>query len=78
MLDRAPPSLTDEEIFQICRPRRQGAAQIRCIKSLGLPVKRRAEGTPLVWRADVKRRPAAPAAAGILAAVNEPKWSRKA
>jgi hypothetical protein len=73
-----PPYLTDEEIFEICRPRRQGAAQIRYLKSIGVKLERRADGTPLVWRRDVER-PAEPAAtAGIVPAANQPKWSRHA
>jgi len=31
-----PPYLTDAEILDICRPRTQGAAQIRYLRSLGL------------------------------------------
>ena len=44
----APPYLTDAEIAEICRPRIQGAAQIRYLRALGLKVERRADGTPLV------------------------------
>lgn len=43
--------LSDEEIDQICRPRTQGAAQIRFLRSLGLTVHRRLDGSPLVNRA---------------------------
>lgn len=72
-----PPYLTDAEIADICRPRTQGAAQIRYLRSLGLKVERRADGTPLVWRADVERR-SAPAGAALPSASNEPVWSRNA
>lgn len=77
MSDR--PYLTDEEIAEICRPRTQGAAQIRYLRSLGLRVSRRADGTPLVWLHDVERRQEArPAGEGTVAASNEPSWSRHA
>lgn len=72
-----PPYLTDAEIADICRPRTQGAAQIRYLRSLGLKVERRADGTPLVWRADVERR-GAPATAPLPAASNEPAWTSNA
>lgn len=76
-----PPYLTDAEIAEICRPRIQGAAQIRYLRSLGLKVSRRADGTPLVWRHDVERRRDAPAGADATVgapASNEPAWSRHA
>lgn len=71
-----PPYLTDAEIAEICRPRTQGAAQIRYLRALGLKVARRADGTPLVWRVDVDRRQSA--AGATVAASNEPAWSRRA
>lgn len=76
----APPYLTDAEIDEICRPRRQGAAQIRYLRSLGIKVHRRPDGTPLVWRRDVERTPApTPEPAGAtVGASNEPAWSRHA
>lgn len=73
-----PPYLTDAELAEICRPRTQGAAQIRYLRALGLKVERRADGTPLVWRHDVERRREAPAASGTVGASNEPAWSRNA
>lgn len=66
------PYLTDAELFDICRPRRQGAAQIRYLRSIGVPVQRRADGTPLVWRRDLE----APQPSGTVAAANEPNWKR--
>ncbi len=69
------PYLTDAELFDICRPRRQGAAQIRYLRSIGVPVQRRADGTPLVWRRDVER-PAGPAGGATVPASNEPNWRR--
>ena len=78
MSDR-PPYLTDDEIFEICRPRRQGAAQIKFLRSLGLKVARRADGTPLVWRHDIERRQDPGGGAGAtVAASNQPNWSRQA
>lgn len=65
--------LTDDEIAAICRPLRQHAAQIRFLSSLGVPVKRRPDGSPLVKRADWDRQQAQnqrPA--------NGPRWSRAA
>jgi hypothetical protein len=69
-----PPYLTDAEISEICRPRKQGAAQIRYLRSLGIKVERRADGTPLVWRADVERR----GGGATVPASNEPAWTRHA
>lgn len=46
-----PPDLTDEEINDICRPLKQGAAQVRYLrKNLKLRVERRPDGRPLVNR----------------------------
>lgn len=71
------PYLTDAEIADICRPRKQGAAQIRYLRSIGIKVERRADGTPLVWRADVERREASAGGATVRAS-NEPNWKRPA
>jgi hypothetical protein len=73
-----PPYLTDAEVAEICRPRKQGAAQIKFLRALGLKVARRADGTPLVWRHDVERRQAQPEAGATVGASNEPAWSRRA
>lgn len=73
-----PPFLTDEELYEICRPRRQGAAQIRFLRSIGIKVQRRGDGTPLVWRHHVER-PQPPAdAPATVGASNEPRWTRHA
>jgi Domain of unknown function (DUF4224) len=45
-----PPYLTDEEIAQICEPLIQPAAQIRCLRAMGLIVKIKPNGKPLVGR----------------------------
>jgi hypothetical protein len=69
----APPYLTDAELAEICRPLVQGAARIRFLRSLGVKVSRRGDGTPLVWRSDFDR-PQAPA---TIPASNEPAWTRQ-
>lgn len=43
--------LSDDEIVNICKPLTQGAAQCRFLRSLGLTVRRRPDGSPLVNRA---------------------------
>ena len=78
MPDHLPPYLTDAEIAEICRPRTQGAAQIRYLRSIGLRVARRADGTPLVWRVDIERRKSATPEASTVPASNEPAWTRHA
>ena len=72
MIDTAPASaiLSDEEIEAICRTRKQGAAQIRYLRALGLRVERRPDGSPLVWRADIERREQAQ----NQRTANGPKW----
>ena len=72
-----PPYLTDAEVAEICRPRTQGAAQIRYLRSLGVKVARRADGTPLVWRVDVERQSVS-APSATVGASNEPNWTRHA
>lgn len=59
-----PPYLTDAEIAEICRPRTQGAAQIRYLRSLGLRVERRARCERVMATLKVERKglPAAQAA----------------
>jgi hypothetical protein len=46
----APPWLTNEELDDLCKPLTQAAAQIRFLRSLGLTVKTKPNGTPLVMR----------------------------
>lgn len=50
--------LTDAELADICRPLTQYAAQIRYLRSLGLRVDRRPDGSPLVRRAEWERQQA--------------------
>jgi hypothetical protein len=65
--DMLPAILTDRELADICRPLKQGAAQIRYLRGIGVPVERRLDGTPLVRRVDWERaQNASPAA--------RPKW----
>ena len=64
-------ALTDAEIAAICAPLVQGAAQVRYLRQLGVPVQRKPNGRPLVRRCDWEReqnqRPA-----------NGPNWTRTA
>lgn len=46
----APPWLTDEELDDLCQPLTQAAAQIRFLRGLGLTVKTKPNGAPLVIR----------------------------
>jgi hypothetical protein len=74
-----PPYLTDAEIAEICAPLRQGAAQIKLLRSWGVRVAVKPNGRPLVWRADVERRPPEPPAGrDTVRASNEPNWNRRA
>jgi hypothetical protein len=50
-----PPFLTDDEIANICQPLRMPAAQRRHLERLGLLVKIRPDGKPLVGRAEFER-----------------------
>lgn len=50
-----PPFLTDDEIAEICQPLRMAAAQRRHLERLGLLVKTRPDGKPLVGRAEFER-----------------------
>lgn len=64
------PFLTDDEIAEICRPLKMPAAQRRHLARLGLLVKTKADGHPLVARAEFERvmtgaAPAQPAAAQL-------------
>lgn len=61
---RKPPYLTDEEIAEITRPLRQGAARIKFFRRLGMKVEPKPNGQPLVWRADFE-------AAGAAAPAND-------
>ncbi|QOR55234.1 MAG: hypothetical protein SHS37scaffold220_3 [Phage 67_12] len=49
------PFLSDEEIAEICRPLRMPAAQRRHLARLGLLVKMKPNGQPLVARAEFER-----------------------
>lgn len=63
------PILTQEEIDAICEPLKQGHAQVRYLKRLGLPVEVKPNGKPLVRRQDWERR-----SIGGSAPVSGPKW----
>lgn len=49
------PYLTDAEIDEICEPLTQPHAQIRYLRSIGVPVSRKPGGRPLVGRAAFDR-----------------------
>ena len=48
------PWLSDDEIADLCAGLKQAAAQIRFIRQLGLQVRTKPNGRPLVMRADVE------------------------
>ena len=49
-----PPYLTDDEITELCKPLKMPAAQRRHLERLGLIVKAKPNGRPIVAR---RRRP---------------------
>jgi hypothetical protein len=49
------PYLSDAEIDEICEPLTQPHAQIRYLRSIGVPVSRKPGGRPLVGRAAFDR-----------------------
>lgn len=49
-MDLIPAALTDAEVDAICSGLRQGAAQVRYLQRLGVPVARKPNGRPLVRR----------------------------
>lgn len=51
---RMPPWLTDDEISSLCDGLVQAAAQARFLQRLGLAVRFKPNGNPLVMRADVE------------------------
>jgi hypothetical protein len=70
MLQAATPAaLTDDEVAAICAGLRQGAAMVRYLQRLGVPVQRKPNGRPLVRRVDWERAQNSKPA-------NGPKWSR--
>ena len=64
-------TLSDAEIDAICAPLRQGAAQVRYLRTLGVPVQRKPNGRPLVRRCDWEREQNQRVAGG-------PRWSKTA
>lgn len=68
--------LSDEEIAHICKPLKQGAAQVRYLRTLGLTVRRRPDGSPLVNRAHYDATMSGTAAGGEK--VYEPNWGAHA
>jgi len=68
--------LSDDEIAHICKPLTQGAAQCRYLRSLGLTVRRRPDGSPLVNRAHYDALMTG--AQGGAKKVFEPNWGARA
>ena len=66
-------ALTDAEIDAICAGLRQGAAMVRYLQRLGVPVQRKPNGRPLVRRVDWDR-----AQAQNQRPANGPQWSKTA
>jgi len=64
-------ALSDAEVYDICAPLVQGAAMVRYLQRLGVPVGRKPNGRPLVKRCDWER------AQNVRPAVG-PKWGRAA
>jgi len=61
--------LTDAELADLCRPLKQHAAQIRYLQRLGVRVRRRPDGTPLVLKSDLS-------VVEHNHRENEPRWTR--
>jgi Domain of unknown function (DUF4224) len=49
------PNLTDAEIAEICDPLKIGSAQCRFLERLGMVVKRKPNGKPLIARGEFER-----------------------
>ena len=54
-MQHLPPYLTDEEIAEICEPLKMPAAQRRHLERMGLIVKTKPNGQPIVARAEFER-----------------------
>lgn len=70
------PNLTDAEVDAICEGLKQGGAKVRHLQSMGLIVKRKPNGRPLVNRKHYDE-----VMGGVVAAegngLAEPNWSRR-
>lgn len=80
------PWLADNEVDALCDPLRQNAAKVKYLKGLGLAVREKPNGRPLVLRSNVEdvlgglpgkrqkvkpvRQPVQPDAAGLVLAFN--------
>lgn len=69
------PYLRADEIAEICAPLTQPAAQVRYLASLGLLVKRKPNGSPLVARSEFERAMVARKPEGITAPGAQPNRS---
>ena len=63
-------ALTEAELADICAGLTQGAAMVRYLQALGVPVQRKPNGRPLVKRADWER------AQNATRPANGPNWTR--
>lgn len=73
-MQRMTPWLSDLEIADLCAGLKQPAAQRRYLKSLGLVVKSKPNGQPIVFRSDIEAIHAASAGSRRKAA--QPKESQ--
>lgn len=68
------PWLTPEEVKDLCHPLTQKAAQCAFLKSLGLTVKRKPDGSPLVMRSDLESTLGAVANPAAVSTARKGKW----
>jgi len=55
MNSNLPPWLTDDEIANLTKPLVQAAARKRYLRGLGLPVREKPNGDPLVLRSELEK-----------------------
>lgn len=70
-----PPDLTDTEVDNLCAGLTQNAAKVRYLEGLGLKVRRRPNGRPLVGRAHFEAVMAGRAVSVVGDELQEPNWS---
>lgn len=71
------PDLTDEQIDSICAGYTQNAAKVRFLRDMGLVVRRKPNGRPLVNRAHYDAKCGNTNAQADKPS-NEPNWSKRA
>ncbi len=70
------PDLTDTEIDEICKGYVQNAAKVRFLKSMGLLVRQKPNGQPLVNRQHYDAVTGGQAQAfGVKSSARQPAWS---